>query len=514
MITLESWFRHSLIYRFAVSMIHYLNNSYASVGVEYIGKIITDSKTAQALRFFATRPFLPERSLFYRILESANKKSADFRDKAAWVLRESRTYKILSDSKSYRLITAMLIPMVAFYPFIDEIGRDILGSSQLFNLWDEAYLLICAIYVFCVWFFKKQRVPLKSTPVGIPIVFLISVSFYLLIMNTTFTQLGIDGFRVVVQYVLWFFVLNSYLDDDRKADLITRLIVYAGGAMGLHGILQYIMKVPTPSSWTDYAEGSTGTRVFSIVGSPNILGSIFILLIPICLALLLQRERSFTDRLVYFVLLGAMGVSLLLTLSRGAWIGAAVAMVVFCLAINPRWLFILGAGGSVMLFIPKVSSRILYLLSPKYMVSSMTGGRLLRYQRGIELFQRNELMGVGLGHFGGAVAMNNRNLVPDTFYMDSYWLKTAVEMGMLGLIAFGVVILALTIWSIRSIKQSKDYDARLITAGCFAGLCGVLFHNIFENIFEVPYMVVYFWVVASILLRKISTYFPAYHKLS
>jgi O-antigen ligase len=160
-------------------------------------------------------------------------------------------------------------------------------------------------------------------------------------------------------------------------------------------------------------------------------------MIPLCLALVLQRNRNFADRLVFFILLGAMGISLILTLSRGAWLGAVVAMVIFCLAINPRWLFILCAGGSFMIFIPSVMSRVLYLLSPKYVQSSMTGGRIMRYQKGFELFRQHELMGVGLGHFGGAVAMNNKNIIPDTFYMDSYWLKTAVEMGTMGLIALG-----------------------------------------------------------------------------
>ena len=109
-------------------------------------------------------------------------------------------------------------------------------------------------------------------------------------------------------------------------------------------------------------------------------------------------------------------------------------------------------------------------------------------------------MGVGLGHFGGAVAMNNKDLIPDTFYMDNYWLKTMVEMGSIGIAAFGVLILVLIIWSVRSIKHSRGYSTKLIVSGGFAGLCGVIVHNLVENVFEVPYMVVYFWVIASIVL--------------
>lgn len=497
---LECWFRESLTYRFVFAVIGVLNRSCLAAATEYVGRALVSGKIASCLRYFATRPFYADASLFYRLFEGLNKKSRGLRDRALGVLGESVVFRILSGSRAFPVITYLLIPAVTLYAFIDESGRAVLGDFALFGLWDEAYLLVCALYVFCVWFFKKKDRPLASTPVGAPVVLLIAVSWFLYLTNSTYPQLGFDGFRVVVQYILWFFIMNSYLTDDNKAYLVVRMLVSAGGIMGFHGILQYIMKVPTPKSWTDVAEGTTATRVFSIVESPNILGSIFILIIPLCLALVLQKNRSFNERLIFFVLLGAMGISLILTLSRGAWLGAGVALFLFCLAVNPRWLILLAAGGGAMLLIPSVMNRIQYLLSPQYIISSMAGGRLMRYEKGWNLFLKNEFMGVGLGHFGGAVAMNNKNLVPDTFYMDNYWLKTAVEMGSMGIIAFAIVILALFVWSIRSIKHCGDYDTRLITAGGFAGLCGVLFHNLFENIFEVPYMVVYFWVVASLVL--------------
>ena len=34
----------------------------------------------------------------------------------------------------------------------------------------------------------------------------------------------------------------------------------------------------------------------------------------------------------------------------------------------------------------------------------------------------------------------------------------------------------------------------------FCGLCGVLVHCFFENIFEEPYMMVYFWVIAAMIV--------------
>ena len=496
---LEVWFRQSLIYRFVTAVINIINHSFFARAFEYVGAVLTGGRVAAFLRRIASRRYEPYSSLVFRLLEYLNRKTMGFRDRMLDILKESFIYRILSESKAFNVINIFLVPCVAFYALIDEIGRDIAGDSSLFGLWDEAYLLICIVYVVLYWFFFRRE-SLSITPLGAPMLLLISVSFFLFLVNSLYPRLGFDGMRVIVQYVLWFFVMNSFLTDDKKAYLVIRLLVYMGGLMGLHGIYQYIIKVPTPAHWTDAAEGATGTRVFSFVESPNILGSIFILLIPLCLSLVLQNDRDFLDRSLFLILLGAMGISLILTLSRGAWLGAAVALFVFCLSVNPRWLLLLMMGGSSVLLLPSVMARIKYMLSPQYLINSLTAGRLMRYQKGWQLFTENKLMGVGLGHFGGAVAMNNKKLIPDTFYMDNYWLKTMVEMGTIGTAAFGILIVSLIIWSVRSIRRCGDYSSRLVASGGFAGLCGVIVHNLVENVFEVPYMVVYFWIIASIVL--------------
>lgn len=72
-------------------------------------------------------------------------------------------------------------------------------------------------------------------------------------------------------------------------------------------------------------------------------------------------------------------------------------------------------------------------------------------------------------------------------------------MGIAGIAVMAILIFVLVFWSIRAVKQSKDYDTQLITAGGLSGMCGVLVHNLSENVFEVPYMVAYFWVIAAIV---------------
>ena len=135
-----------------------------------------------------------------------------------------------------------------------------------------------------------------------------------------------------------FYVFSRYLDSDNKLDQMISGLILTGGLLGIHGILQFAAGVETPANWMDAAEGARSVRVFSVVGSPNILGSLLVLIIPITLARVLQSQVTKKQRIFDIALLASMGICLILTLSRGAWLGMAVAMIAFCAVWNPGWI--------------------------------------------------------------------------------------------------------------------------------------------------------------------------------
>ena len=94
--------------------------------------------------------------------------------------------------------------------------------------------------------------------------------------------------------------------------------------MGLHSIYQYLAKVPMPGNWVDTTENIT-TRAFSIIGSPNILGVIFVLFIPIAISMFITQKDKHM-KIFYFITSAMMIVGLLLTLSRGAWLAFGLSI--------------------------------------------------------------------------------------------------------------------------------------------------------------------------------------------
>jgi O-antigen ligase len=388
--------------------------------------------------------------------------------------------------------------LVALFLVLDYVFRQVVGVAILASIWDDLLLICCfALWVY-KWFINRREKAYVWTPLEFPLIIFFGVSTILLLIAAPDIKIGIEGLRAVIQYMFWYFVIVQLLRSEVGVKNILYILIIMGAAVALYGIYQYLTGVPMPVTWIDQAEAGVKTRAFSIVGSPNILGSLMVLLLPVSISLFFA-EKQLGKKLIFLFCAAVMGGCLIVTYSRGAWMGFLVAAIVYVLLKDKRLIVpLLLVLAAILILVPSVGGRISYMISPDYIVSSLKGGRLGRWGIGIERLMDSPWFGVGLGQFGGAVAMNNN--IPGTFYMDNYYLKTVVEMGIVGLGTMVILFYNAVIWSFRALKRVTDSFNRQIMQGAIAGMCGVLVHNFVENIFEVPMMVTYFWLMAGFIM--------------
>ena len=417
------------------------------------------------------------------------------------VVRESRL------SKCCRFHTRQVLLFgIGLYLPLDWFLRDVIQIGVVASLWDEAFFLVgCAAAVWAAGRREETAFGSHVTPLDIPILLFCGIGFLLMCVNAPVFGIAVDGYRATVQYMLWFFVVIRLIRNDTDALVLVAAVCATGLAMAFHGCWQYIVATPIPESWVSQTEAGVRTRAFSITGSPNILGSYLVLSAPI-VASLSYVFHNMWKKVLAWGAVGIMCLCLLVTFSRGAWVGMCVAVIVFALVLDRRIFAPLFVAVPVAMFIPSIANRITYLFTDDFAVASAVGGRALRWEVGREMMQTNPWIGFGLGRFGGAVAMQNQILEETEtfsyFYMDNYYLKIGAEMGYTGLIAFLVLIGALLWLGLRSTARAKRSQANCspVVAGIFSGLCGVVVHCYFENIFEVPYMMGIFWSLAAVML--------------
>ena len=404
-----------------------------------------------------------------------------------------------------------IVAAFALYLPIDWMLRDLLPIAAAASVWDEAFLAFGFAYAvfqrMCAPESEKPRV----TPLDTPILAFCGLGLLLMVLTAESMSIAVAGYRAVVQYMLWFFVLTRIIREDGDVDTFVLVMTAIGVVTALHGIFQYIVGVEIPESWTTHTEVGVRTRVFSIIGSPNIMGSFMVMTAPLA-ASYAYRAKTLAGRATAWCAVGAIGLACLLTFSRGAWMGFAVMVAAFAWLRDKRLFALIALALGFAVMIPDVVNRITFLFTEDFAYASKFGGRAGRARDGLRLLRSaNEMLGYGLGRFGGAVAMQNQTNPDITyFYMDNYYLKTLVEMGYIGLAGY-VVLLAATIFTgLRAVYRTKGTQWSAVTCALLAGMAGVLTHCFTENIFEVPYMNAYFWGMAAVLvwlgfLRKPET---------
>lgn len=219
-----------------------------------------------------------------------------------------------------------------------------------------------------------------------------------------------------------------------------------------------------------------GVRFGSLVRDPNILGTLIGMALPFTLFTLVRvrrGRRSWITGGIAFVLV----LALLLTYSRGSWLGVAVGFGLVAAVIDRRALLafvvvvVLAYGTAVVM--PK---GILGGGSVGYDPFATTVNRFTAVGEGRDLrtlFVRNALpivddhllLGVGPGRYGGAAAAifgspvhamyGTDRLLTNQQTVDNFWLHVGVEGGVLGVTAFVAMIGTALIAPIRTLRGAS-----------------------------------------------------------
>lgn len=417
-------------------------------------------------------------------------------------LLEPLIERLRAHAKESRLLAAaaakawFLLFAIAAYPVVDFALRRGGDPGGLAGSWDEL-LLLAGFLLIAGRVLYSGRTSWRPSELGIPLLLYTTAFIFLALVRSPEPTVAIEGARVYLEYTFWFLVALNLPDKTRQVKAFVGFFITICTAIALYGIGQYIVGVPVPQNWIDQAEIGVRTRAFSVIGSPNVLGSLLALALPLAAAGVYTAGGRL-PRLGYAAAGVIIGTCLLLTFSRGAWLAAFCGLALFALMSRPALLwFLAGAAFLAPAISPGIAGRLLYLFSSTYLASSQRSGRLARWQAALEKFSQYPLVGEGLGRFGGAVAAR---AIPGSFYVDNFYLKTAAEAGLIGLGA--LLFLLVSGWraGYRAWLSLKNPAEQTLAAAILGGLTAVLIHNTVENIFETPLMTTLFWTFLGLLV--------------
>ena len=214
-------------------------------------------------------------------------------------------------------VRGLLLVCLALYLPLDYFIRNYIPIAVIGSVWDECFMLAAIAYI--LWHTAMKRAPIqpRTTPVDAYLLLFIGVGFFLMCAVSPDMGIAIDGYRAVVQYLFWFFIVTRLIEDDRDFAIFYGTLVVMALVVAAHGIYQYIVAAPMPASWVSQTEESVRTRVYSITGSPNIMGSLLVLFAPMVAGIAYYSKKMWIKVLAVCAT-GMMCLCCIFTFSKGA----------------------------------------------------------------------------------------------------------------------------------------------------------------------------------------------------
>ena len=316
-------------------------------------------------------------------------------------------------------------------------------------------------------------------------------------------------------YLALFLLTAANLRSREQVDRLWRTIVWGSAPVTIYGLLQAAGL--DPISWH-----TTGASpVLSTAGRSNFFGSYLVIVVPLTVARLFQTRRRWPHALL---LLGQL-TCLALTQARGAWVGTGATLVAGLLAwsvARRSWRPLLIALGTAALGVILVAllntpdgplaplarlpslDRLAHLTRTD---AGSAGARVTVWRATLPLLLSRPWLGYGPETMRAVFA---RVFPPELVFLEgrhvsidrahNLWLDLGMSTGMVGVLAFGALVIGAgrLIW--RGLRQAPDRHDQITWAALAAATGGHLVDMQFS--FDLTASATAFWLVLALVASR------------
>ena len=376
--------------------------------------------------------------------------------------------------------------------------------------------MLLALLVPLTWACHKHlggRV-IPATPLNAPIIVLLIMTCVSLLatFDIAFNLGKVSG---LLLGVLLFWAITRWMTTSDALRTGTVMFLIAGAALAVIGLLgtnwinkfsglgPIIVRIPRAIRGVPGAEEGF---------QPNAVAGCLVLFIPLQIALLStgarRRDGGRWRLAIQVVMLGLTAGTLVLTQSRGAWVGLVAATVAFLAWHGRRTRVVAAIGACAVLILGTTlgSARLLNLAisSSGPGMASNVSGRVELWSRALYGIQDFPLTGMGINAFRKVMpALYPTFLTASDFdvaHAHNHLLQAALDLGIPGLIAYLSIWLVVAVLLVRVHRDSRNPTYRLMAGGLGAGLIA---HFVFSTTDLIPLgskAGVLFWLTLALVV--------------
>ena len=399
--------------------------------------------------------------------------------------------------------------------------------------YSPAVIESCVIICFILWLIKRgiiltsqkgsartlkeglsgflKGIKPESTFLNKPIAFFLSACILSVTSSTFFAQSLHNFFTKTLEWFIIYFLVVEVFKDKKHIYIALTIFIFTTFSTVMDSLVQFYITHKDIFLGHVIDPGSRATAGFK---TSNGLGGYLAGVIPGLSAWILLGKQKFRYRAITLLILLLTVWSLIVTFSRGAWIGAffgGMFLMLFVLFPKGRLKFYFSLGllwATIFLcisfFLILTNSTDQELLGRHETIQF----RLSIWRESIEIIKDKLFFGHGINTFMRVFQAYRENLFMGPTYAHNCYIQLAAETGIVGLFCFFWIIAEIFRQSLRRINFNFKHDRnlRVLTLGLLSGIFAFLIHSFFDAHFYSLQLSAYMWFMIGVLVSidKIS----------
>ena len=326
----------------------------------------------------------------------------------------------------------------------------------------------------------------------------------------TFTSVAVKeslfGGLLSVIFMLFFIVLINAVTTRKQLHILLFFFIIAGVLVSFYGFYQFLFPEKFSGVWHDKQMfEDISFRVYSTLENPNVLGEYLLLVIPIAFAYVLN-SRKIAHKLIFLACTGVMMLCLIMTYSRGCYVGILVALGLFLVILDRRFILL---GILVLCLLPFVlpQSIINRFLSIGNMADSSTSYRVYIWMGTFAMLKDYWICGIGpgTGAFNQVYPAYAYNSISAP-HSHNLFLQIICDAGVIGIVLFAAVIYQYYKATFAALTVVKGKRNRIFIMAGISSITGFLVQSLFDYTFYNYRVMLLFWIAMAIgiLFTKMS----------
>lgn len=406
-------------------------------------------------------------------------------------------------------------PQVGFFSLIAVITLLPFAVIPLYIGFFPTFLdatLLGVLGVFWARVLTRKQEHLISSPLDGPVVLFILLALASFVAGITYAEITRDTLRHFVEVILaisLFFATTNLVTEKPNLKRAVRGLILLGTLEASIGVILYflprdltvrllsilrVFQYPSGFGALRFIEDNPSLPMRAIASSidPNVLGGLLLLIGALTVPQLFT-SRPILPQVLSFPSLGIVLLCLVLTLSRGSWVGLGAAFLFIALARYRRLLVLILIFGFLALLLPQTQTFVEHFLRGVRGEDLATQMRFGEYRDALELISRYPWFGVG---FGAAPTI-------DLYIgVSSVYLLMAENMGLIALSAFFLITIVFFAYTWPRLRHaSTDPEMETVLLGLVGAILGLLVAGIFDHYFfnlDFPHSVSLFWLFVGL----------------